>query len=437
MNNSCPKRETISANCSCVNNCNCAHCTLGKPYCKSARNCRCVYRCQCGHCEHKLSSSGLRGYNHHSRRRRSNNITPEQSHSSSPPSERTGAAALQQVERLLDSIAVDYAKDFGIESDNNDGLLVGDDLESHLKVNPELVKTGAIPKRVVARTSDDESSSKIPVRRSASFATDTAVNLIAIPFRNINIAEFRPAIEPNQRQQLPVAEIQQQQPQIEINIEPQRDVAEQLIFNRQPLQEPPEDPNNPDVQIDVGIMGEEARVERYVPWGDAMDILSTHEFSEAKSFCGVATKMRKINFSAAAARAQGIQLMNDIVADTIVGEFERFPARGMYIDLTVGAVADLLDTVRNALDFGQRGADHINDGDARFASFGDARMAFTHAVRRMVELPTSGAAETLFPYRIFNRVSFERVYRLTWQRVEVAAGQADANGANANAQNGA
>lgn len=93
----------------------------------------------------------------------------------------------------------------------------------------------------------------------------------------------------------------------------------------------------------------------------------------------------------------------------------RFP-ENPYVNTTTGVVADLLDKVISALDYGERFM--IDSGpqpqQSKFNSLDDAKQAYYKGLQRTLDILVKTKPEARHLFEILTRVSFETAHNLIW-----------------------
>jgi len=155
----------------------------------------------------------------------------------------------------------------------------------------------------------------------------------------------------------------------------------------------------------IGIM--------YVNWSEANHFhIENAEFVFLSDLMTVMRHARRINFSVKVRREETRQT-SDVVRFEI-NQNVRAPERP-FVNLTNSVFADLLDTIINALDFGERTMDFEEKtiASSKFSSINDAKIAYSRSISHITEIVSKNLSH-LQPFGIFTQVTFEVNYDLEW-----------------------
>lgn len=144
------------------------------------------------------------------------------------------------------------------------------------------------------------------------------------------------------------------------------------------------------------------RLDLYIALTVMVDCLSTIRWS---------------NFSIKAMRDECLQKIRALPKARIVGPAKRFPDDDLYVNVSRGTYADLLDKICSSLDFGEKYTMAEATTTAKGQNTGtldDAKLACSRGIQRALEIIGSPNLSALATYGVFSTESFEDFNKLTW-----------------------
>lgn len=156
-----------------------------------------------------------------------------------------------------------------------------------------------------------------------------------------------------------------------------------------------------------------ANGQSYHGWGFDAATFVDDDFVDYDRLLMTVRELRLRNFAVKADRDEAIKMIDNLRSGVpIAGHTRRFPP-GLYANISVGIVADLLIKLRSAYDFGERYATDVAT-DKRLGSWDDAKLTTVKILTRLLELHRRTPPDRLYLYGIYNTASFEKTLGLRW-----------------------
>ncbi|UHM27607.1 MAG: hypothetical protein FNAVV1_gp2 [Fushun naranga aenescens virga-like virus 1] len=155
----------------------------------------------------------------------------------------------------------------------------------------------------------------------------------------------------------------------------------------------------------------------YSNWTFEVELVSSQSFVAMIDLVRCLGLAHRIPFAIKARRDEARETISNLISAGFqkFSKTSRFPEEP-HVNTTTGIVADLLDKILSALDYGEKYcADSTSQqSNNKFGSLDDAKQAYYKGIQRLLDVlvKTKPEARTLF--EIFDRVSFENSKGLSW-----------------------
>ncbi|AST13106.1 capsid protein [Abisko virus] len=158
-------------------------------------------------------------------------------------------------------------------------------------------------------------------------------------------------------------------------------------------------------------------VHNYSNWTIEHDLVSTQNFVPLLDLVRCLTVAHRIPFAIKARRDEARETLMGLlsVENPAFSKERRFPDQPL-VNVSIGIIADLLDRVTSALDFGERYLADIANSQStvKYGSTDDAKLSFYRGIQRLLDILVKTRSDSRILYGVFDRSSFEAKYSMRW-----------------------
>lgn len=155
----------------------------------------------------------------------------------------------------------------------------------------------------------------------------------------------------------------------------------------------------------------------YSNWTFEVDLISSQSFVALIDLVRCLGLAHRVPFAIKARRDEARETMGNLISSGFqkFSKTTRFPDTP-HVNTTTGIVADLLDKILSALDYGEKycadaALQQVNN---KFGSLDDAKQMYYKGIQRLLDVLVKTKPEARMLFEIYDRVSFETSKGLTW-----------------------